>query len=157
MMGQQSRRHSAHSRELCRGPFTEQGSGTVLAAGLALVMAFLLAGIVLLVQAQVAGSRAATAADLAALAGADAARGLAAGDPCQVAADIVTRHNAQLASCTVEGHPGTIVEVRTTIAVPGLPWPAQGRARAGPPPDTVLPGGPAGGCQAEWARRTSIN
>jgi len=140
-MRQQSRRDSTHSREPCSGAFTEGGSGTVLAVGLALVLVFLMAGIVLLVQAQVAGGRAATAADLAALAGADAARGLAVGDPCRVAADVVARHNAQLASCTIEGQPGTIVEVRTAIAVPGLPWQARGRARAGPPPDTVLPGG----------------
>jgi len=135
------RRHGAHSREPDSGAFTERGSGTVLAVGLALVLLFLLAGIVLLVQAQVAGSRAATAADLAALAGADAARGLASGDPCQVAAGVVARHGATLAACAVEDVLGTIVEVRTTIAIPGMSWQAHGRARAGPPPDTVLPGG----------------
>ena len=141
MTRQLLRRHSAHSREPNRGSFTEHGSGTVLAVGLALVLLFLLAGIVLLVQAQVAGSRAATAADLAALAGADAARGLATGDPCHVAAGVVALHHATVAACTVEGPLGTVVEVRTTIAIPGMPWQAQGRARAGPPPDTVFPRG----------------
>lgn len=130
----------AHSQEPSGGDVGQHGSGTVLAAGLALVLVFLLAGIVALVQAQVAGSRAATAADLAALAGADAARGLAVGDPCGVAADVVVRHGAQLASCTVLGPLRNMVEVRTVITVPGLPWQAAGRARAGPPPDDVLPG-----------------
>jgi len=128
-------------REPRTGGRRERGSGTVLAVGLALALLFLLAGTVLLVQAQVAGSRAATAADLAALAGADVARGLAAGDPCQVALDVVARHGARLVSCTVEGLPGTMVEVRTAITVPGIPWQAAGRARAGPPPDSVPPGG----------------
>ncbi len=116
------------------GGGTERGAGTVLMAGMATVLLMLLAALLLIVQAAVGASRAATAADLAALAGADAARELIPGQPCRVAADVAIRHHCVLVSCIIEGADQDIVEITTSIDLPG-PWgDAEGHARAGPPP-----------------------
>ncbi len=112
--------------------FAESGSGTVLAVVLGLVVLACLAAALTVAQAMTMAHRAASAADLAALAGADAARGLTAGDPCVVASETAARHGASLSACTVLG--GGIVEIRTKLdrgAVFGI---ATGRSRAGPPP-----------------------
>ena len=111
----------------------ERGSGTVVAAGLAMGVLVLLAGGLWLGQGTAAASKAATAADLAALAAADAARGLAAGDPCRVAEDLAVRHGAILTSCRVLGLGADTVQVEVAVGT-SLPWPAHGLARAGPPP-----------------------
>ncbi|WP_074466452.1 Rv3654c family TadE-like protein [Arthrobacter sp. SW1] len=110
----------------------ERGSGTVLAAGLGLVVIALVSLALLLAQAGTYAHRAAAAADLAALAAADAARGLAPGDPCTVAADTAARNEAQLTSCLLEG--GGIVEVGTRLRQESPFGVATGRSRAGPPP-----------------------
>ena len=80
-----------------------------------------------------ANRRASAAADLSALAAADAYRGLTEGDPCAVAADLAERHGAHLESCTFPDRPET---VEVTVAVPvagpmGALGPARVRARAG--------------------------
>ncbi len=111
---------------------SECGAGTVLALGLGAVVMALLLGLLLLAQAGVMASRAASAADLAALAAADAARGLASGEPCAVAADVSAKQDAKLTSCTVAA--GNVVEVGTELAHPFRWGVATGRARAGPPP-----------------------
>lgn len=74
-------------------------------------------------------ARAATAADLAALAGADA---VAVGDPapCAVAEAVAARNSAELISCTRQGDD---VLVETGVDAAPLP-PATARARAGPAP-----------------------
>jgi secretion/DNA translocation related TadE-like protein len=113
-------------------PSPERGSGTVLAAGLGLLVISLLVAALLLAQAGVHAQRAAAAADLAALAGADAARGLRPGDPCTVAAETARRNNASLTSCVLVG--GGIVEVRTQLLQGSYLGSATGRSRAGPPP-----------------------
>lgn len=110
----------------------ERGSGTVLAAGLALVVMTAMALMLLLAQSAVLASRAASAADLAALAAADALRGLASGEPCTVAAEVAARHGAAVVSCT-EGT-GQTVEVRTELVERTVFGAAHGRSRAGPPP-----------------------
>lgn len=110
----------------------ERGSGTVLAAGLALVVLMAAVLVMLLAQAAVQASRAASAADLAALAGADALRGISAGAPCSVANDVASRHAARVLSC-IEG-PGQTLEVRTELKERSMLGSATGRARAGPPP-----------------------
>ncbi|WP_324290613.1 Rv3654c family TadE-like protein [Arthrobacter sp. H14-L1] len=116
---------------------TDCGSGTVLTVGLALVLLMLLAALLLLAQAAIGASRAATAADLGALAGADAARHIIIGEPCGVAEDIVVQHHAVMVSCIVGGPDGEIVEVRTRVILAG-PWgAATGHSRAGPPPNTA--------------------
>lgn len=112
----------------------ESGAGTTLMAGIAMAALLLLSIVVLFAQASVAASRAATAADLSALAAADAARGLRDGSPCVIAAEVARHQNARLTGCSVEGESGHIVQVHTEVdSIPALP-PASGRARAGPPP-----------------------
>jgi secretion/DNA translocation related TadE-like protein len=110
----------------------ERGSGTVLAAGLALVLVLAMALMLMLAQSAVMASRAASAADLAALAAADALRGLTSGAPCAVAADVAGRHAATLTGCT-EGA-GQTIEVRTELLARTVLGAARGQARAGPPP-----------------------
>ncbi|WP_449623428.1 Rv3654c family TadE-like protein [Rothia mucilaginosa] len=111
----------------------EEGSGTVLALTIIaalLVLTVVIAGLIGVVSAN---RRASAAADLSALAAADAYRGLTEGDPCAVAADLAERHGAQLESCTFPDRPET---VEVTVAVPvagpmGMLGPARVRARAG--------------------------
>ena len=115
------------------GEQMDRGSGTVLVWGVALVVLTMLVAVLVLLQSGVAAGRAATAADLAALAGADAARGLRSGDPCAVAGEVAARNGASVTGCTVETGEQTL-QVETAVPVPLLPWTAAGRARAGPPP-----------------------
>lgn len=111
----------------------EEGSGTVLALTIIaalLVVTVVIAGLIGVVSAN---RRASAAADLSALAAADAYRGLTEGDPCAVAADLAERHGARLESCTFPDRPET---VEVTVAVPvagpmGALGPARVRARAG--------------------------
>lgn len=111
----------------------ESGAGTALMAGIAMAALLLLSVVVLFAQASVSASRAATAADLSALAAADAARGLRDGNPCAVATEVAAHHGARLTACSIEGVSGHIVRVRTEVdSVPALPA-AAGQARAGPP------------------------
>lgn len=117
----------------------ERGSGTVLVLAGALVLLILLATTVLLGTAAANGARAARAADLAALAGADVARGLAPGDPCTVAEQVAERNDAELTACRVTGAEGTevVLAVRRPVVGPDLEGlealEASGTSRAGPP------------------------
>lgn len=111
----------------------EEGSGTVLALTIIaalLVLTVVIAGLIGVVSAN---RRASAAADLSALAAADAYRGLTEGDPCAVAADLAERHGAQLESCTFPNRPETVeVMVAVPVAGPmGMLGPARVRARAG--------------------------
>ncbi|WP_284983351.1 Rv3654c family TadE-like protein [Arthrobacter sp. efr-133-TYG-118] len=110
----------------------ERGSGTILAVALGLVVMICMAAALTLAQAMAMAQRAASAADLAALAGADAARGLTTGDPCVVASETAARHGASLSACTVGE--GGIVEIRTELDRGAVFGTATGRSRAGPPP-----------------------
>ncbi|MDZ4351201.1 MAG: Rv3654c family TadE-like protein [Arthrobacter sp.] len=110
----------------------ERGAGTVLALGLGLLVVLAAVLIALLAQSAAMASRAAAAADLAALAAADAARGIAPGEPCAVAVDVAHRNGARVISCA-EGA-GHTVQVRTELAVRTPMGAATGLARAGPPP-----------------------
>lgn len=111
---------------------SERGSGTVLALALGLVLLLAAVMIAMLAQAAMMASRAAAAADLAALAAADAARGLADGEPCAVAGEVARRHQARVLSCS-EGA-GQTVQVRTELDAGTMFGAATGLARAGPPP-----------------------
>ena len=117
----------------------DRGAGTVLAAGLALAMLVLMMLVLGLATAAMAAGKASTAADLAALAAADAFRGLSVGSPCRVAAEVASANSATLVACT-ELPGSNSVQLKVTVKTT-LPWPAYGQARAGPPPDTVLPAG----------------
>jgi secretion/DNA translocation related TadE-like protein len=114
------------------GVASERGSGTVLAAGLGMVVVMVMSLLLLLAQASAAASKAAAAADLAALAAADALRGVSTGEPCLMAAAVAARHKATLVSCTAGGDQS--VEVSTELPAGPLLGVATGRARAGPPP-----------------------
>ena len=113
--------------------YSEEGSGTVLALTIIaalLVLTVVIAGLIGVVSAN---RRASAAADLSALAAADAYRGLTEGDPCAVAANLAERHGAHLESCTFPDRPET-VEVRVAVPVAGpmgMLGPARVRARAG--------------------------
>ena len=118
-----------------RGHDRDLGSATVLVLGLA--AAVWVAGLAVLLLAQVANARAraATAADLAALAGASH---VVTGDSCRAAARVAAAQSAALASCRVDGW---TVQVTARVSLRGalrLFPPAQARARAGP---SALPTG----------------
>lgn len=108
----------------------ERGAGTVT------VLATVATGLVLLVgglglgTAAAAAARAGAAADLAALAAADALRGLVPSEPCALAEQTAARHGAALTRCELQQGGTALV----AVSLPGpLPWPAEGAARAGPP------------------------
>ena len=120
----------------------DRGSGTVVAVGIIAGLMVLLSLVTLLGAAAVTKTQAARASDLAALAAADTARGLHAGDPCTVAEQVAARNSAVLQECSVGGEYPT--EVTVTVArevdamvptdlIPGLPLTATSTSRAGPP------------------------
>jgi secretion/DNA translocation related TadE-like protein len=97
-----------------------------------MLVILLLSAALLLAQAGVHAQRAAAAADLAALAAADSARGLKPGVPCTVAAEVALQNKARLTSCVPLG--GGIVEVRTSLVQDSPFGTATGHSKAGPPP-----------------------
>lgn len=115
------RRHRAVRRE--------EGAGTALAVALtaAAVAVFLLAAAVAGVLD--AHRRLEAAADAAALAGADAALGMATGFPCGRAADLAAAAGFRVVSCAQRGD---LVRVRLSTSALGVPLGAE--ALAGPPP-----------------------
>ncbi|MGI8457115.1 MAG: Rv3654c family TadE-like protein [Propionibacteriaceae bacterium] len=129
---------------------SERGTGTVLAVGLMVCCLVLLVVGATIGGYLVAGHRARSAADLAALAGAAAYRsatsgsagsgsaGIGSGTHGCPAATVVARANgARLVDCDVVGDSGDFVitvgtEVDVGRRVPGLPAVMRGRALAGP-------------------------
>lgn len=111
----------------------ERGAGTVAMIGLALAGLTLMTGLLVFAQALIGSARAATAADLSALAAADAVRGLRSEEPCGLAAQVAERNGADLAGCRLDAAAGT-----ATVSV-DVPLPllggigVTGQARAGPP------------------------
>ena len=110
----------------------ERGSATVWVLALAAVLGLVAMAAVLVGVALVGRHRAASAADLVALAAAGRA---VSGDPdaCSAASDVARANAAELTGCSVG--PGAVVEVEVAIAVQlgrlGVST-AVGRARAGP-------------------------
>lgn len=120
----------------------ERGSGTVTAVGIISGLMVLLAVIHLFAAAAAGGAQAARAADLAALAAADTARGLAVGDPCTTAEAVAVRNGAVMVDCSVGGEFETEVwvtarrEAEFLLIPAGLSVPgsyAERTSRAGPP------------------------
>jgi secretion/DNA translocation related TadE-like protein len=114
----------------------DRGSGTVHVLTLVMVLGFLLTAVLLIAQAGIATHRAGKAADLAALAAADTARGLVAGDPCAVAERVARANGAELVRCALVAPERVVVDVRTVVRLDGplAQWgPASGVSRAGPP------------------------
>ncbi|WP_284292117.1 Rv3654c family TadE-like protein [Luteimicrobium album] len=98
------------------GPVAERGSGTVLMLGLAAVVVLLGTVLAGLGQAQAAHASAQGAADLAALAGADALRHGA--DACAVVRDVAARNGGTVDACVDEG--GGVLRVGVHRDVPGV-------------------------------------
>ncbi|GAA1123395.1 helicase [Microbacterium aurantiacum] len=96
----------------------------ILAAALSLV-----AGLSAVGAAAIHSQRLAGAADSAALAAADTVTGLAAGEPCDRAADLAATAGAAVAVCDIDGFVVTV----TVTARFGV-FPTSATARAGPPP-----------------------
>lgn len=120
----------------------EQGSGTVMALGIIAALLVVLTLVHALSAAALAKGQAARAADLAALAGADTARGLNPGDPCTVAEQVTARNGAILEECLVGGEfPDEVrLSVSRSVSIAVLPAQlnvpqlrASADARAGPP------------------------
>lgn len=120
----------------------ERGSGTVTALGIITALILMLALVHVLSAAAAAKGQAVRAADLAALAAADTARGLNSGDPCTIAEEVTVRNSAVLEACAVGGsHPTEVLvsvsrdfdvaAVASRWSVPQLR--AGASARAGPP------------------------
>ena len=109
---------------------SERGSATVLALPLlgALTVAAVLLAFV--AGAVVTQRRAASAADLAALAGATAL--LSGGDGCAEAATVALRNDASVASCEVDGTQLRVTVRAETAALFGRGLTVSARARAGP-------------------------
>ena len=107
----------------------DRGAGSILAVA---VLGAIVAALILLVplgRALVLRSTVVGAADAAALAAADVARGLVPGTPCAVAASVAHANGALLERCGVDG---VIVTVRVSDSLLGFPIAAT--ATAGPPP-----------------------
>jgi secretion/DNA translocation related TadE-like protein len=110
----------------------DRGSATIWLVALAMVLAVSGSVGTFVAVVAAASARAATAADLGALAGA-AALLHHRGDPCAIAADVVRKNDAVLDRCAVDG---VDVRVWARVVLPALDRlrlsPAQARARAGP-------------------------
>lgn len=136
--GGRIRWHAAHGVGRRSQQESERGSGTVLVVALMAVVVMLMGMLTLMVGAQVAHGRAQAAADLAALAAADAITAprdvvvdegaLAGADPCRRAGDVAARNAAEVSTCTVL--PDGVVQV--VVSVRGISGVASARARAGP-------------------------
>jgi secretion/DNA translocation related TadE-like protein len=111
----------------------DQGFVTVAVAGLIAVLLSVTSAVALIGGVAVARHRAATAADLAALAAAThALEGPSAA--CRAAGAVAVAHRAQLSRCELLGSDAT-VEVRISPRGPLGRWgSARGVARAGPVP-----------------------
>ncbi len=113
----------------------EPGSATVVALVLVTVLVTVTVAGTTVGALLVGQRRAAAAADLAALAAAQAVvplAGATGGDPCVVAGALARANAARLVDCQVRGTE-VGVEVAVTVAGPvGRSWTARGRARAGP-------------------------
>ncbi|MGX6397025.1 Rv3654c family TadE-like protein [Rothia kristinae] len=115
----------------------ERGASTVAMIGVIAVIGVLLAAVCLLGHVALCTHRAATAADLAALAAADTARGLRPGVACDEAERTARDNRARLVSCAPAPEDPEIMDVRVAVDLAvgaRLLGPAYGVARAGPPP-----------------------
>ncbi|PWV45250.1 secretion/DNA translocation related TadE-like protein [Nocardiopsis sp. L17-MgMaSL7] len=109
------------------GP-ADSGSASVWWISLSLVLWFLVHAVLLVATARLDRDRAATAADLAALAA--AARAHEGAEPvCAVARRTAEANGAVLASCELDG---LTVEVTVSLTASALPHEVTARSRAGP-------------------------
>lgn len=106
----------------------ERGAGSILVVAIIATIVSALLLVAPLCRALVVRAEANGAADAAALAAADVARGLLPGVPCVIAASVATANGAKLDGCRVDG---VIVTVRVSVAV--LAFSVTAAATAGPP------------------------
>lgn len=108
----------------------DEGAATVV--GLALIALLILVGVATAAVggAVLAHRRAEAAADLAALAAAQALQGR--GDPCREAARIAQANDAQLRACTVDGWTASVEVAVSGPRLIGLGLSLPARSRAGP-------------------------
>lgn len=114
----------------CRARSSQRGSATVLA--LPLLGAVTVAAVLLAFAGGAVATRrhVASAADLAALAGAAAIQHGRAG--CAAAAAVAARNHAELSACSVEGSQVRVVVRAETAPLLGRGLTLSARARAGP-------------------------
>jgi helicase/secretion neighborhood TadE-like protein len=117
-----------------------EGSGSVAVVGILAVALVLCAFLLVLGAVHTQVVRARAVADLAALAGGDASAVSGWTDagslPCERAAAVAGANGMGLGACTVSGR-DTLVVVRGTLVLAGVPVPVEARARAGPAPQIV--------------------
>jgi len=118
----------SHPSALGRG---EQGAATIYAVLLIAVLVLSSLAVVLLAGVFAVRRQMESAADLAALAGAEARQH--GRDPCAAADRIAVRNGAQLSICTVVGEDVRVAVVSASEGVLGR-FAIPGRARAGPAP-----------------------
>lgn len=117
-------------------PSRERGSGSVLVVAVCLVVLLVSVGALAVTGVVLAGHRARSAADLAALAGAARVRDGAPGEACAQAGRVASANGATVDACRVAGD---VVELRTRVEVAGRLGPARAEARAGPARDEAPP------------------
>ncbi|MFP5348129.1 MAG: Rv3654c family TadE-like protein [Actinomycetes bacterium] len=111
----------------------DHGSGSVLVLAVCAALLIALAAAGVLLAAVVARHHAQSAADLAALAAADALVGRRPGPPCEEAATAAAVNDARLSGCDVSDGVSAVVRVSVTPAGPArLIGQASAVARAGP-------------------------
>lgn len=108
---------------------SSEGSGSVLAIGLAGAVVCLTAMLVPIYAVLAARSATAAAADAAALAAADARIGAVTGFPCERAAEVAAANGAAVAECRVDGLVATVSVTRWMAGFELVET-----ASAGPPP-----------------------
>ena len=91
---------------------------TNIVIGVCSIIVALVTALGTLSQAFLAHTTAQSAADLAALAAADAVRGLAPGEPCEVAREVALRNGAGLTDCRASASEQTAF-VAVEVDVPG--------------------------------------
>jgi secretion/DNA translocation related TadE-like protein len=111
------------------GSTGEEGGASVLVLAIVGALVAVLVATLVVGGVHVGQRRAATAADLAALAAADAAVGRRGGNPCEIGAQVAAANGADLGQCVVDG---ARVLVGVGVVLPGG-LRATSRARAGPP------------------------
>jgi secretion/DNA translocation related TadE-like protein len=107
----------------------DRGAAAVLLLAVVAATVVFAVGVIALGGGLAGRQRVVAAADQAALAAADAVRGLVTGAPCDRAAELARANETELVDCAVDGAVVT-VEVRASIA--GVAVAA--RSTAGPPP-----------------------
>ncbi|MGB3414748.1 MAG: Rv3654c family TadE-like protein [Microbacteriaceae bacterium] len=110
------------------GRRAERGSATVLSIGIVVLIVSLLSALLILVQALSHSSRMQGLVDTAALAAADAARGIIPAAPCALAAEILAQETPQSFECYQDEY-----QVRVVLQSNILGFVISFAALAGPP------------------------